>query len=139
MSSIDRLYDYRPPMTRAGLAAGTVEYNTALANEHVAVATSGSAAIADTLLMADGNTWDGTGAYPDLRGNWVVLEAQGADCYFRTRPDNVSSMAHSYEGDVLPAGEQVRYLLTTASRYIEVLTTSGTGYLKKRFSNKPVM
>lgn len=138
MSATDKLFDYTPPMTRAGLSTSDRNYRLALFNEIVDISVSGSAAVSDLLAMADGHTWDGSGLYPDLTsgGTWVVLEAMGADVYYRCRPDNTSSMTDSTQGEKIPDGDQVRFKFTTAMRYLETIA-SGAGTLKKRFSCTP--
>lgn len=126
-------------MTEEGLSGATdPNYRKCLFNHIVDITVSSSAAITDLLLMADSNTWDGSGIYPDLTvgGVWVTLEAAGADVYYRCRPDNNSSMSAIGQGEKIPNGDSVRFFFTTAMRYLETIASTN-GTLKKRFSCLP--
>lgn len=138
MTTTDRIFDYCPPMTAEGLATTDPNYRLALFNQIVDIAVTAAASVTDLLVLADTNTWDGTSTYPDLTkgGVWVILEADGADAYYRCRPDNTSSMSATSQGEKIPNGDQVRFKFTTAMRYLEVIA-SGSGNVKKRFSCTP--
>lgn len=137
MASADKVYDFLPAMCADGITSASPYWLFTLACQPVVHAVSGAAAVFDLMTLADGNAYDGSGSFEDLTKNgemWVVLEAQGADVFYRCRSDNAHSITATTQGEKIADGDKIRFKFTKAMRYVETYA-SGSGSLKSRFSN----
>lgn len=120
--------DVRGPTVRGSLATSHRAYPTALFGETIettGIATS-VATVIDMAVFADGNThasWLGGGVYVKIRaGSAPVRIAQAFD-------SGTSVAVSSTNGRPLAANEECELIVDEDSRYLQVISTSGTATL----------